>query len=832
MKYLLKVIFFLILAGNATAQLPASKLAPSLRQLPQVDSLTISLVVQDVNAFQYPILQSYPDAGILVIRTTPAFILDSLLPRPDVWFIDQAFETGNPEVIIPGHNLVVNNISYVHNRQPDLNGFGTTLSVKEFGFNKMDVDLRNRVLLQENTEIDPHATFMASTAAGAGNSGRPARGAARGAKLVSSAYTSLLPNPDEHYEDWDISIQNHSYGIDVQNYYGANALAYDVNTQAFPELLHVFSAGNAGQDGWSSLTGNFKMAKNVLTVGSTDSFGLVMPFSSRGPAYDGRIKPDLVAYGPDGTSGAAALVSGSAAVLRQAWRDRFSSWPSGAMLRSILIVSCEDTGAAGPDYTAGFGSLNLKNAVQIIDEFPVFQAEAEPGQLLAFDLQIPAQVNQLRIALAWTDPPAAINASKALVNDLNLALTDPEGNIWLPWALNPSLPDQPAERGLDSLNNLELISIDLPLSGIYTLAVSGGNSTQPFALAVFWDTLGQVEWTFPLRGDPVHPDSEATLRWETSVEDSLGALFWKPAGASSWLLVDDSVQLAAEHFEWASPDTFTLAQLRLQTGIAEFISDTFLIAAEPTLEVAANCADTLLLSWPAVASEATYQIWGLGSRYLLPLFQTTDTLVYLSKNDFPYQRFALQVLDGPLSLAPDINLQGAGCYVNGLYGNVEGQIISGGIQLGTLLGVEEVLLEKWIGGQWQTLLTYFPNDLFLPWEDMTAQAGPNLYRAAARLQSGIRHFSDELTVYYAGERGIFVYPNPVMGSEWLTVLTEASAESTTLLIYDAAGRLTGQYILDDSPYLIPVAALPSGLFFWQLINQEGKKISVGKGIRP
>jgi hypothetical protein len=37
----------------------------------------------------------------------------------------------------------------------------------------------------------------------------------------------------------------------------------------------------------------------------------------KGPAFDGRIKPEMVAFGIDGSSGAAALVSGVAILLQQ-----------------------------------------------------------------------------------------------------------------------------------------------------------------------------------------------------------------------------------------------------------------------------------------------------------------------------------------------------------------------------------------------------------------------------------------------------------------------------------------------------------------------------------
>src|SRR3954463_8070974 len=106
------------------------------------------------------------------------------------------------------------------------------------------------------------------------------------------------------------------------------------------------------------------MAKNIITVGATDSFGMVVPLSSRGPAYDGRVKTDLVAFGIDGSSGAAALVSGVALILQQAYQQQNGSLPPNALIKAILINSADNAGAREVDYTSGFGTLNALNAVR------------------------------------------------------------------------------------------------------------------------------------------------------------------------------------------------------------------------------------------------------------------------------------------------------------------------------------------------------------------------------------------------------------------------------------------------------------------------------------
>lgn len=126
------------------------------------------------------------------------------------------------------------------------------------------------------------------------------KGAAPGCYVRSDGFNMLLP--EENYDSLGITVQNHSYGVEIENFYGINAMAYDVSTIQNPSIIQVFSAGNDGLmasnsgkyanvSGFSNLTGNFKMAKNVLCVGAVDSFANLTVFSSHGPAYDGRINP-------------------------------------------------------------------------------------------------------------------------------------------------------------------------------------------------------------------------------------------------------------------------------------------------------------------------------------------------------------------------------------------------------------------------------------------------------------------------------------------------------------------------------------------------------------
>lgn len=62
-----------------------------------------------------------------------------------------------------------------------------------------------------------------------------------------------------------------------------------------------------------------------------------------GPTFDGRIKPDLVAFGQDGSSGAAALVSGVSTLLQQQYANQRSGVrPSASLIKALLLNILEN----------------------------------------------------------------------------------------------------------------------------------------------------------------------------------------------------------------------------------------------------------------------------------------------------------------------------------------------------------------------------------------------------------------------------------------------------------------------------------------------------------
>jgi len=753
------------------------------------------------------------------------------------------------ELGVPGQNLFVNNIAAHQNRFPMLNGAGITVSIKEFGFDTTDVDLIGRVLYGPNAaaNLTSHANIIASLVGGAGISELRGRGVAPGCWLVSSSFEGLEPDPD--YSSSNISVQNHSYGVDIQNWYGARAVAYDRSTEQNPALLHVFSAGNAGNSfsttgtyanipGFANLSGEFKMAKNVLLAGAVDSLKRIAPQSSRGPAYDGRIKPDLVAYGQDGSSGAAALVSGAAAVLQQVLHEQSDSLPDSDLVRAVLVNSADDLSRPGPDFESGFGNLNLKNAVQTIQDQHFTTMTILGGQTLGVPIQIPAKIRQLKATLAWNDPPAEPLASKALIHDLNLQLIDPVGNKTLPWILN-SAPDPdslrlPARRGVDTLNNMEQISLEHPVNGLWEIQVAAPadlEATQHFALSWSWDTLDHFEWTYPLANDPSPAGEEVILRWETNFPDTTARLEWKPVFSTEWRLIEDPVQLLSGWRRWIIPDTFTEAQLRMTIGSQVFNSDIFLIAKELRMKIGFNCPDSVMLYWNEAHPAAHYQLLGLGEKQMEPLTILADTFIILQKTSFAQKRFAVapttttEDVLGPRSSAPDISKQGVECYFSNFLAELNPDFqVDLDLSLGTVYGLSKVFFEKKTGDSFVVLNEQPADKESFLFVDESPQNGTNTYRTRLLFQNGAMLNGDTANVYFAGKNGWWVFPNPVQNQGLLGVASFTEGEALFTL-FDVLGKPVMEHQLNDRYQEISMDALPRGIYFFRI--REGEVYRMG-----
>ena len=750
------------------------------------------------------------------------------------------------ELQINSLDLSTNKINLLHSKFPALSGNGLTISLKENKPDTTDIDFTGRYISNPlaSSIIDPHATIMATMAAGAGNSWYLGRGVADGAGITSSSFSNLLPDPANNYQQYKISVQNHSYGVGIENFYGADAAAYDAAALANNKLLFVFSAGNSGTKSTTigryagilkvaNLTGSFKMAKNIITVGAIDSFYNVADLSSKGPGYDGRIKPEMVAYGQDGSSGAAALVSGTAIILQEAYKNNNAGvLPPSSLIKAVLLNSCDDVSSPGIDFKSGFGSLNAYRAAQEINMQQYFTGSVSNGNAQDFSIPIPSNIKKLKITLVWNDLPAASNAFTALKNDLDIRVTSPTSQVFLPWVLN-SFPNIDSlnllpVRKRDSLNNIEQVTIEDPTAGNYTINVSGFSvqgQAQPFSIAYQFDTANTFFWHFPAAADNIFPAAYNLLRWGSSFGNSAASMDYSVDKGITWLPIPTSINLSAGYTKWIAPDTNTTALLRMNIGVTHFVSDTFTISARSDIHVGFNCPDSVLLYWNRNNGVTKYQLSGLGSKYLEPIIAVADTQYIFKKTSLPNTSFAVSALfagkPGVKSYTLNYNTQGTSCYVNNLTADLKNN--NGFIQLslGTTYLVKKIIFQKLSGGNFITLAEdNIINGTRYNTTDVNLHTGYNIYRVVVYLTDGKIIYSSIEQIFYQGNNDVIIFPNPVVAGSILH-LNFRLLNNQLIILTDAAGRKVYNGKASATNFAFP-ARFSTGLYLLTVFDPETK----------
>ncbi len=139
-------------------------------------------------------------------------------------------------------------------------------------------------------------------------------------------------------------------------------------------VVTITSAGNEGASSWYYITAPAD-GVNTIGVGAVSNDNQVAGFSSRGPSYDGRIKPDVVTQGvsvycanagnfsgyitASGTSVAAPIASGIVSLLLSAYPHL-----KNTQVRSIFFESADNN--LSPDNERGYGLVSAVKAI----EFP------------------------------------------------------------------------------------------------------------------------------------------------------------------------------------------------------------------------------------------------------------------------------------------------------------------------------------------------------------------------------------------------------------------------------------------------------------------------------
>lgn len=778
--------------------------------------------------------------------------LMAILQQEAVLFAD-VITTAKEEIVINDNDLPADNITAIRQLYPQINGNSITVSLKEGLFDKNDIDIAGNItaLPAKLPDLNSHATIMATLILGRGNTFIRGLGVAPAAKLTSSDFSNLMPDDIGQLKDLNVRVQNHSYGTGIDNVYGIEAVAYDKQVFEADTMVHVFSAGNigttppttgiyAGIANTANLTGDFKQAKNVLVVGGINRENIPEPLSSRGPAYDGRVKPEIVALGEDGTSGSAALATGVVTLMQQQYRILFNKQPPASLVKSILTNSAADLGAPHVDYVTGFGRLNALGALQTIVENRFKTGTVTEGEDFTFPLQVQGDQQEVKVTLAWTDPPAVINSTQGIVNHLDLSMETPSGAVILPWVLS-SYPNadslaMPALRKTDHLNTVQQLSLENVPAGSYTVHVKARRVTQgkqDFSIAYQFKPADQFSWTYPQKDDAVFAAEDNYLRWESNLKAQTGKLSVSYDNGTSWEAINGSTDPGSGFFKWTVPQLFTRAILKMEISGKEFRSGSFIISKAPALEIGYNCTDKLLFHWKPQPGATGYTLYNLKDNVLTALSQVKDTLVIVDKSTTSSSYFAVAAngtdFSGLKSYTIDYTVQAIACYVRSLLGSADGDAVQLDLSIGSTYNLKNMTWEK--QAQNGTFIPLAKNDviasqLSYSLRDNNPVVGIQYYRVTFETSTGEQIRSDVLPVNFLRETDFVFYPNPVT-----TNLSVLSGDFTpyTLSLYS----LSGQRVFNENgtgTTQFNISALSSGLYIG-VISRNGNSLKNIKVIK-
>jgi hypothetical protein len=542
----------------------------------------------------------------------------------------------------------------------NLSGLGTAVGI---GDNANPLHLDNtRNVLNRNPSFttNNHGRQVTGVVGGDGIIEERYKGVAPNSLLIVDYFDLVLTKSATYFTDFGMTVTNNSYFTGLTGCPGNsdyNELSVYVDQQIYnnPFLQHIFAAGNDGGRicsgypiSFATIKSGYQVGKNVLDVADyhvgTDVLNLS---SSKGPVEDGRLKPELTASGVAvittssnngysqafGTSFSSPYVAGVWALLTERYKQlHANSLPKSALLKAALCNSADDRGNAGPDYSYGFGFVNSRRSVETIEGNRYSTGVLSTGGTSSQNIAVPANTKQVKVMLYWHDKEASPLASTALVNDLDLSVTDGVTN-YLPWILNPSpaTVNNPAVRGFDRINNIEQVTIDNPGASI-TINLSGFNVPNgPQEYFVVYEFLkDEIVLEHPYGGERFAPGVEEIIKWnnkdngtntftiELSIDDG-----------ATWSVIDANVPADQHRYRWYGvPNTPTskgkIRVTRNGGGASATSPGNFTILSPPALTATVPCEGYVNLSWPAVTGATDYEVLQLNDGAFVSLGTTNN----------------------------------------------------------------------------------------------------------------------------------------------------------------------------------------------------------------
>ncbi|MFY7839136.1 MAG: S8 family serine peptidase [Lacibacter sp.] len=542
-----------------------------------------------------------------------------------------------------------------------LTGAGVVIGIGD-NADPMHIDNTFKVINRNPSYINvTHGRVVTGIVGGDGIVEERYQGAAPKSTLITDYFDYILTKSATYFSDFGMTVTNNSYYNGLAGCPGNsdyNELSTYVDQQIYdnPFLQHVFAVGNDGTRtcspyslSFATVKSGYQTGKNVIDVADYH-YGndTLNTSSSKGPVEDGRLKPEVTANGVNvfstglnnnytngyGTSFSAPFVSGVWGLLTERYKQiNGNALPKSGLLKAILCNSCDDRGNPGPDYSYGFGLINPRRSVEAIENNRYYTGSLVTGGSASYNITLPANVKQVKILLYWHDKEGSPLASRALVNDLDLTVTDGTSN-YLPWILNPAPAsvNLPAVRGIDRINNIEQVTIENPGT---TLNINVGGFNIPTGSQEYFITyeylLNGIVLEYPYGGERFSPNQEEIIKWNASDNSTNSfTLEYSTDDGANWTVLNNNIAANQHRYRWLwVPNTPTnKGKVRITRnggGASATSPGNFTILLQPDLTATVPCEGYVNLSWGPLSNATDYEIFQLINNELTSIGTTAGT---------------------------------------------------------------------------------------------------------------------------------------------------------------------------------------------------------------
>ena len=599
---------------------------------------------------------------IIIARITPKQI-ENIATSPIVAYLDVVTPIDEK---LNHENRITQRVNTLNNTVAGLGltGKNVCAGVGDGGQLGDHIDFDNRIINKANghySAYGSHGDRVTGIIGSAGNLNPRNQGIAPDCQIITQKTAGIINNAENYFEEYHMVLTNNSYGVNSlckkEGSYNYKSINLDWQMREFENMLHVFAAGNGGTttcgdapQGFFTVLPYSQIAKNVLTVGSVNEERVLAFNSSQGPSFDGRIKPEICGVGVNvtstdrnfnystgsGTSYSSPSVVGTLALFYEYYRRIHNNEdPEGALIKAVACNTADDLGNPGPDFSYGYGLINARRAVKLLENEQHLKAELSTGENNIHTIDIPANVSQVKLMLYWHDVESTTEAKKSLVNDLDLKLTDPNAIEWLPWILDPTPANvaNNATRGIDTLNNIEQITIDNPIAGSYDINVFGTSvPTGPQSYYIVYEFIfEELELTYPYGGESIQPNTQELIQWDVEPSNTSTFSLAYSTNNIDWINIDNNIPASKRSYLWTTPNiNNTNVFIRItkeQTGATDSNPAFSILPQAEGLTIENICEGYGQLKWKNanLGAETLYEILYLDQSEMKMLGTTTDT---------------------------------------------------------------------------------------------------------------------------------------------------------------------------------------------------------------